>query len=164
MNQLAHKRFFFCSASFSCLFDRYFQDYIPYFFLCTIEEHGYWCYTKKVDKEKKKEYNKSKHERRKTKDEKMTNKQPQYDETFKKNIVALHQNGKTQTELSKEYGISVSAISRWIKLYSEVKVDDNTIMTAKQIKELQKRNAQLEEENIILKKALAIMTPRSGKE
>ena len=94
----------------------------------------------------------------------MTNKQPQYDETFKKNIVALHQNGKTQTELSKEYGISVSAISRWIKLYSEVKVDDNTIMTAKQIKELQKRNAQLEEENIILKKALAIMTPRSEKE
>ena len=94
----------------------------------------------------------------------MTNKQPQYDETFKKNIVALHQNGKTQTELSKEYGISVSAISRWIKLYSEVRGDDNTVMTAKQIKELQKRNAQLEEENIILKKALAIMTPRSGKE
>lgn len=94
----------------------------------------------------------------------MTHKQLQYDETFKKNIVALHQNGKTQTELSKEYGISVSAISRWIKLYSEVRVDDNTVMTAKQIKELQKRNAQLEEENIILKKALAIMTPRSGKE
>ena len=94
----------------------------------------------------------------------MSNKQLQYDETFKKNIVALHQNGKTQTELSKEYGISVSAISRWIKLYSEVRVDDNTVMTAKQIKELQKRNAQLEEENIILKKALAIMTPRSGKE
>ena len=94
----------------------------------------------------------------------MTNKQLQYEETFKKNIVALHQNGKTQTELSKEYGISVSAISRWIKLYSEVRVDDNTVMTAKQIKELQKRNAQLEEENIILKKALAIMTPRSGKE
>lgn len=94
----------------------------------------------------------------------MTNTQPKYDESFKKNIVALHQNGKTQTELSKEYGISTSAISHWIKLYTEVKVDDNTIMTAKQIKELQKRNAQLEEENIILKKALAIMTPRSGKE
>lgn len=94
----------------------------------------------------------------------MTNKQLQYDENFKKNIVALHQNGKTQTELSKEYGISVSAISRWIKLYSEVKLDDDTIMTAKQIKELQKRNAQLEEENIILKKALAIMTPHSVKE
>jgi len=94
----------------------------------------------------------------------MTNTQPKYEESFKKNIVALHQNGKTQTELSKEYGISTSAISHWIKLYTEVKVDDNTIMTAKQIKELQKRNAQLEEENIILKKALAIMTPRSGRE
>lgn len=94
----------------------------------------------------------------------MQSKQPQYDENFKKNIVALHQNGKTPTELSKEYGISVSAISRWIKLYSEVKADDNTIMTAKQIKELQKRNAQPEEENIILKKALAIMTPHSRRE
>lgn len=73
----------------------------------------------------------------------MTNKQLQYDETFKKNIVALHQNGKTQTELSKEYGISVSAISRWIKLYSEVRVDDNTVMTAKQIKELQKETHSL---------------------
>ena len=69
----------------------------------------------------------------------MTNRQPQYDENFKKNIVALHRNGKTRSELSKEYGISVSAISRWIKLYSEVKVDDDTIMTAKQIKELQKK-------------------------
>lgn len=94
----------------------------------------------------------------------MTNTQPKYEESFKKNIVALHQNGKTQTELSKEYGISTSAISHWIKLYTEVKVDDNTIMTAKQVKELQKRNAQLEEENIILKKALAIITPRSGRE
>ncbi len=62
----------------------------------------------------------------------MTNTQPKYEESFKKNIVALHQNGKTQTELSKEYGISTSAISHWIKLYTEVKVDDNTIMTAKQ--------------------------------
>ena len=60
--------------------------------------------------------------------------------------------------------ICVHFFRNWIKLYSEVRVDDNTVMTAKQIKELQKRNAQLEEENIILKKALAIMTPRSGKE
>lgn len=72
-----------------------------------------------------------------------------YDESFKKNIVALHQNGKTQTALSKEYGVSVSAIYKWIKQYSEVKVDDETVFTAKQIKELQKRNAMLEEENLI---------------
>jgi transposase len=43
-------------------------------------------------------------------------------------------------------------------------MDDNTILTSKQIKELQKRNAQLEEENLILKKAIAIFTPHSDKD
>lgn len=90
--------------------------------------------------------------------------QKKYDEDFKKNIVALYQSGKTQTQISKEYGISMSAVSRWIKLYSEVKIDDDTILSAKQIKELQKRNAQLEEENLILKKAIAIFTPHSKKD
>ena len=33
-----------------------------------------------------------------------------YDEDFKKSIVALYQNGKTQSQLSKEYGVSLSAI------------------------------------------------------
>ncbi len=49
-------------------------------------------------------------------------------------------------------------------MYSEVKIDDDTIITAQQIKELQKRNAQLEEENLILKKAIAIFTPHSDKD
>lgn len=84
----------------------------------------------------------------------MSNLPKKYDETFKKNIVTLHQNGKTQTQLAKEYGISITAIGRWVKQYSEIKIDDDTVMTAKQIKELQKRNAILEEENLILKKRL----------
>lgn len=87
-----------------------------------------------------------------------------YDDEFKKSIVALYQSGKTQSQISKDYGISISAVSRWIKLYSEVKIDDDTILSAKQIKELQKRNAQLEEENLILKKAIAIFTPHSSKD
>ena len=33
-----------------------------------------------------------------------------YDEDFKKSIVTLFVNGKTQSELSKEYGVSLSAI------------------------------------------------------
>ena len=89
---------------------------------------------------------------------------PKYDEDFKKSIVALYQNGKSQTQISKDYGVSLSAISRWIKLYSEVKIDDNTILSAKQVKDLQKRNAQLEEENLILKKAIAIFAPLSNKD
>lgn len=87
-----------------------------------------------------------------------------YSEEFKKSVVNLHQNGKSQTQLSKEYGISASALSRWIKLYSAVKLDDSTTLSAKQIKELQKRNVILEEENLILKKAIAIFTPHSLKD
>ena len=85
-----------------------------------------------------------------------------YEEEFKKSIVALHQNGKSQSQLSKEYGISTSAISKWIRQYSTVKTEEGDVLTAKQIKELQKRNAQLEEEKHILKKAIAIFTPHSS--
>lgn len=85
-----------------------------------------------------------------------------YDDEFKKSLVSMYQNGKSQAQLAREYGVSASALSRWIKLFSEVKIDDQTVITAKQIKELQKRNAMLEEENLILKKAIAIFTPHSG--
>ena len=86
-----------------------------------------------------------------------------YDEEFKQSLVNLYQTGKTQTELCKDYGVSHTALARWIKQYSQVKLDDDTVMTAKQIKELQKRNAQLEleEENLILKKASAIFMQNS---
>lgn len=94
----------------------------------------------------------------------MARQNAKYDEDFKKSIVNLHQSGKTQSELSREYGISLSAICNWVKTYTEVKIDNDTIMTAKQIKELQKRNALLEEENLILKKAIAIFTPHSPRD
>ena len=81
-----------------------------------------------------------------------------YDEDFKRSIISLYQNGKTQTQLSKDYGISLSAINKWVKQHSEIKTEDGDVFTAKQIKELQKRNAQLEEKNQILKKAIAIFT------
>lgn len=87
-----------------------------------------------------------------------------YDIEFKKSIVSLYQNGKSQAELSREYGVSLSAIAKWIKQFSEVKIDDNTILSAKQIRELQKRNALLEEENLILKEAIAIFTPPSNRD
>ena len=76
----------------------------------------------------------------------------------------MHQNGRTQASLMREYDISQSAISKWIKLYSSVEIGDGEIFTAKQIKELQQNNAKLEEENLILKKAIAIFTPHSGRD
>ena len=84
-----------------------------------------------------------------------------YDEEFKRTLVELYHNGKTQAALIKEYGISQTALTRWIKQYSTVETDDGEVLTAKQVKELQKRMAQLEEENQILKKAIAIFTPHS---
>lgn len=89
---------------------------------------------------------------------------PKYTQEFKQTIVNLYNSGKTYKQINEEYGISHSALANWIKLYSEVKIDDSTVITAQQIKELQKRNAQLEEENIILKKAIAIFTPHSDKD
>ena len=87
-----------------------------------------------------------------------------YDEDFKKSLVSLYQEGKTQSSICREYGVSQTALSRWIKAYSTVTTEDGEIMTAKQIKELQKKMAQLEEENLILKKAIAIFTPHSDRD
>lgn len=94
----------------------------------------------------------------------MEKKSPKYTMEFKQTIVNLYHSGKTYEQIRKEYGISHSALANWLKLYSEVKIDDSTVLTAQQIKALQKRNAQLEEENLILKKAIAIFTPHSDKD
>jgi len=92
----------------------------------------------------------------------MGSKSTRYDEEFKKSLVDLYHNGKTQVSICQEYGVSQTALTRWIKQYSSVETEDGDILTAKQIKEMQKRMAQLEEENLILKKAIAIFTPHSG--
>ena len=80
-----------------------------------------------------------------------SNKGIRYDEDFKRTLVNLYQaGGKTQAALCQEYGIA------------PMTTDDGEVLTAKQVKELQKRNAQLEEELLILKKAIAIFTPHSN--
>ena len=74
----------------------------------------------------------------------------------------FYHNGKTQASLIKEYGISQSALTKWIKQYSTVKTESGEVLTARQVKDLQKRMAQLEEENQILKKAIAIFMLHSN--
>ena len=78
-----------------------------------------------------------------------TNNYNKYDDDFKKSLVSLHQNGKIQTQLCKEYGVSQSAPGKWVKQYSTVEIDGGEGLTVKQVKELQKRNAPFEEENLI---------------
>lgn len=70
----------------------------------------------------------------------------------------LYHNGKTQASLIKEYVVSQSALTKWIKQYSTVETESGEVLTAKQIKDLQKRLTQIEEKNQILKKAIAIFT------
>ena len=94
----------------------------------------------------------------------MSTKQNHYEEEFKRTLVELHVSGKTQNALCKEYGVSKSALSKWVKQYATVETEDGDVLTAKQVKELQKRNARLEEENMILKKAIAIFMPHSSKD
>lgn len=106
-----------------------------------------WIYTTKVDKWC---IIIDKHKRRRENADKEDTVQPRVQKT----LVTLYQSGKTYAQIKNEYRVSSSTLSAWIHQFSEVKIDDETILTAKQIKELQKRNAQLEEENLILKKRL----------
>lgn len=94
----------------------------------------------------------------------MGTKSTRYSEEFKKNIVSLVENGKTYSQIQTEYGISSSAVSEWKKKYSSVTLPDDTVLTAKQIEQLRRRNAELEEENLILKKAIAILNPHSSRD
>ena len=55
-----------------------------------------------------------------------------YDEDFKKSLVTLYQNGKTQAQLCREYGVSESALCKWVKQYATVQTDDGEVLTAKQ--------------------------------
>lgn len=56
-----------------------------------------------------------------------------FDEECKQSIIKLYESGKSQNALASEYGIAVTSIARWVKQYSEVKIDDGTILTTRQI-------------------------------
>ena len=86
-----------------------------------------------------------------------------FDEDFKRSIDYI-KNRKTQIQLCKDYGISLSAISKLLKQYSEIITENRYLFTTKQIKELQKWNAQLEDKNQILNKTIDILIPHSNKD
>ena len=80
-----------------------------------------------------------------------------YPEEFKKQIVALYNAGTPVAKLASEYGLVDQTIYKWIKLYSPItETDEGETVSMKDFKELQKKMAQLEMENEILKKATAI--------
>ena len=84
-----------------------------------------------------------------------------YDQEYKDMIVELFKSGMILAELSSEYGIAKSTINGWVKDVKEIKVDENEVMTLKEVKDLKKEMARIKEENEILKKAMAIFATRN---
>ena len=66
-----------------------------------------------------------------------------YDQEYKDMIVELFKSGMSLAELSSEYGIAKSTINGWVKDVKEIKVDENEVMTLKEVKELKKKWQEL---------------------
>ena len=71
-----------------------------------------------------------------------------YDQDYKDMIVDLFKSGMSVSEISSEYGIPKSTINGWIKDVKEIKVDENEVMTLKEVKELKKEMQELRRHNI----------------
>ena len=54
----------------------------------------------------------------------MKGKYNKYDEDYKKSIVKMIKNGKSVSDISREYGIGRSAIYSWIKKYETIITTD----------------------------------------
>lgn len=82
-----------------------------------------------------------------------------YKEEFKKQLVKEYIQGKSFSTLEKEYGTAKSTLSLWVKKYSQecqlLQPHISSILSSKEIQELHKRIAELEKENLFLKKAAA---------
>ena len=80
-----------------------------------------------------------------------------YEENFKKQIVNIYNQGNhTYRSLSEEYGIAISTMRQWVMRYNNTQsfnAEDNRTENEKRIIELEKKLAQLEMENDILKQA-----------
>jgi transposase len=87
----------------------------------------------------------------------MNTKERKYTEEFKKQIVELYENGRTVIDLAREYGLVEQTIYKWIHRYEPfAKNEQGETITHSDVKAMQKRIAELEMENEILKKATAI--------
>ena len=83
-----------------------------------------------------------------------------YDEDFKKMIVELYESKKPICEIKREYGLVDATIYRWINEYGKIKTETGEGTSNHEMKKLKKENLKLKEELEILKKAIAIFTPK----
>lgn len=90
----------------------------------------------------------------------MAGKTKNYTEEFKRQIVALRENGKPSAEIAREYEIAKSTVSKWVNNYKSTgsfTAKDNRSDEENELLKLRKDNKQLRMENDILKQAALIM-------
>jgi transposase len=90
----------------------------------------------------------------------MSKKRRTFTTEFKKQVVALYENGKSRQDIVSEYELTASALDRWITQFQQsgsFKEKDNRSPEEQELIELRKRNKQLEMEVDILKQAALIM-------
>ena len=80
-----------------------------------------------------------------------------YKKAFKQSLVEMHNQGRSYTDLSAEYGPSVDSTRNWVKLYAVHEVDGEK-WTQADVNALQKENAKLREELEILKRAAVLLS------
>ncbi|SFS09039.1 transposase, partial [Anaeromicropila populeti] len=86
----------------------------------------------------------------------MAGKVKNYTDDFKKQIVALRQNGKPAAEIAREYQLAKSTVVKWTNDYGNTgsfKAKDNRTDEENELIRLRKENKQLLMENDILKQA-----------
>ncbi|MCM3729882.1 IS3 family transposase [Neobacillus cucumis] len=88
----------------------------------------------------------------------MTQKRRTFTTDFKKQVVALYENGKSRQDIVSEYELTASALDRWITQFQQsgsFKEKDNRSPEEQELVELRKRNKQLEMEVDIFKASRA---------
>jgi len=90
----------------------------------------------------------------------MSRERREFTEEFKKQMVSLYNNGKSRSEIIREYDLTASAFANWIKRYNNTgsfKASENRTEEEKELIKIKKENQQLRMENDILKQAALIM-------
>ena len=75
-------------------------------------------------------------------------------------MVRLFENGKSKSEIVREYDLTASALDKWVKYHQNTgsfNHIDNLSEEEREIRRLRKDNQQLKMENEILKQAALIM-------
>lgn len=83
-----------------------------------------------------------------------------YSDEYKKQMVTLYLYGKSASEISKEYELTLSALRKWIQQWENsgsFRAKDNKTEEQLELERLIKENRKLKMENDILKQAVLIM-------